>query len=92
MTMNEEEFFLKYGIYEGKSELDFTHIKEASCYNSNYFIGLQRERQAKKDILYCKSNDDNIIEWFVINEWATPIFIGYEDAIEGKIILSQKRL
>jgi hypothetical protein len=53
----------------GLSTSNFIHIPEPSRYNSNYYIGLD------KDLLYAKSDDDNTTEWWLIIG-ATSFFLG----------------
>ena len=46
---------------EGTRMSQFHRINEISLYNFNYYIGFD------SDLLFCKSDDDNTSEWWVIN-------------------------
>ena len=45
--------------YEGKFLGDFKLIKEISCYNHNFYIGLQRKSYEVSDLILAVSDDDN---------------------------------
>jgi hypothetical protein len=46
---------------EGLEMEQFKGIDDISHYNFNYYIGLNN------DLLFCKSDDDNTSEWWVIS-------------------------
>ena len=46
---------------EGLDMKQFKHVKDISCYNCNYYVGLK-----SGDILYGESDDDNTTEWYLI--------------------------
>lgn len=66
--------------YDGACDEDFTHVKELSCYNSNYYIN-------GKDLLYGDSDDDNTTTWYYLDKSSMSfICIGYSLCSEGDII------
>ncbi len=52
------------------------HIPDISCYNNNYYVGLNKE------IVFGKSDDDGETEWLIINEHGRKL-IGYTDGFGG---------
>lgn len=82
--MNFEEM---YGEYDGMDMSTLTHIPEISCYNHNYYIGLKRKGHAAHDLIFAEGNDDNIIEYYVVNG-SSRTYIGYEFSDEGVFCLA----
>ena len=60
--------FLRYT--NGLDMRQFTHIRELSSYNRNYYKGLG------EDIIYGKSNDDNLTEWYLIIDMEEKFYLG----------------
>lgn len=61
------------------NQFESRRIDEVSAYNSNYYMGL------KNTILYAKSDDDNMTEWFLHFE-DECVFLGESYTSEGDIL------
>jgi len=48
----------------------FKRISEVSYYDHNFYVGFNN------DLLYGKSDDDNMTEWYLIKGDNNPIFLG----------------
>ena len=64
---------------EGLPMDQFTPLEEISWYNFNYFVGLDR------DLLFAKSDDDNVTEWWLINGHES-IYLGESYCSENDIL------
>ena len=85
----DERFKERYKVYDGMDVGTLKHIPEISFYNNNYYIGLKRNGNDVPDLLFAKSDDDNLTEWYIINGTRVT-HIGYEFTDEGIINLSDK--
>lgn len=85
-----EDFIEKYGVYNKIDTSIFEHIPEPSFYNNNFYKGLKRKGEVKNDLLFAKGDDDNQIDWYII-DGEDHIYIGYEFSDEGIINLSDKQ-
>ena len=85
----DERFKEKYGVYEGIEVDTFKYIPEISCYNHNYYIGLKRNGSVVPDLLFARSDDDNMTDWYIVNGESVT-YIGYEFTDKGVINLSDK--
>jgi len=70
----------KEGLYMD----DFVHIRKISCYNNNYYVGFGR------DLLFGKSNDDTLTEWWLING-ETSTYLGESHDNDGLLHRYEKR-
>lgn len=85
----DERFKERYMVYDGIDVGILKHIPEISYYNNNYYIGLKRNGNDVPDLLFAKSDDDNLTEWYIINGTCVT-HIGYEFTDVGVINLSDK--
>lgn len=85
-----EDFIDKYGDYDKINTSIFEHIPEPSFYNNNFYKGLKRKGEVKNDLLFAKGDDDNQIDWYIL-DGEDRIYIGYEFSDEGIINLSDKQ-
>ena len=58
---------------------NFKRISEISCYNYNYYVGIDG------DLLFALSDDDNTTEWWLIRG-NDSIFIGYSYSDKGDLL------
>lgn len=72
-----EIFKKRYAAYDGIDTNTFKHIPEISFYNNNYYIGLKRNNNVTHDLLFARSDDDNLTDWYIINGDSVT-YIGYE--------------
>lgn len=56
---------------EGTKMDQFRHIPEISNYNSNYYLGFD------KDLLFAEANDDRETVWHIIDGIDPEIFLGW---------------
>ena len=56
-----------YDKYNGIKLKDLQRIKEISCYNSNYYIGLKRDNKSINDLIFARSDDDNTTDLYIID-------------------------
>ena len=85
----DERFKERYKVYDGMDVGTLKHIPEISFYNNNYYIGLKRNGNDVPDLLFAKSDDDNLTEWYIINGTRVTHIV-YEFTDEGIINLSDK--
>lgn len=87
----DEHFKKRYGVYDGIDTSAFKHIPDISCYNNNYYIGLKREGFVVNDLIFARSDDDNLTEYFHVHgDFVT--YIGYEFSDNGIFNLSDVQL
>lgn len=63
---------------------DFKHIPQISCYNNNYYNGFGR------DLLFGESDDDNITEWFLVENQGFT-FLGESYTSDGDKLYSYNK-
>lgn len=63
----DKKFQERYDVYDGIDTSAFKHIPEISCYNLNYFVGLKRGNSVTHDLLFARGDDDNQVDWYIIN-------------------------
>ena len=68
----------------------FKHIPEISCYNNNYYVGLKRAGQVKHDLLFAKSDDDVLTDWFILGD-ESFIYLGEQNHISGRFTRYEHR-
>lgn len=62
------------------------HIPQISSYNSNYYMGVIREKMIARDLIYAISNDDNGTSYYLVRESGNILFAYSLASDDDKII------